>query len=157
MIGRDDLIAAVQQFLNEPLYQPCLVLVHTGPAALAQAVAWLKEDFDLPEWLVGGELAAALLPIAPDDWPAEAARWFRAAAAARKPGPILVSDIPLLFEPALHLDPLRLLREASRQTVFIVAWPGMVDGSRLAYAVAEHSHHRTWSKSDLCSQCIVTL
>lgn len=55
---------------------------------------------------------------------------------------IFATDIALLFEPTLLLNPLMLMLEASRRTPIIVAWPGIIEGDRLAYAVLEHSHYR---------------
>ena len=62
------------------------------------------------------------------------------------PGPVSCTDIDLLFEPTLELDPLGLLRDVSRVTRLVVAWPGSYADDVLAYAVPDHSHYRTWRK-----------
>ena len=76
---------------------------------------------------------------------------------ASPPGPLLVTQIDLLCEPILRLDPLALLRSASRQRPLIVAWPGNYSNGMLAYAVPEHSHYRTWPRPDLCDYCVQQL
>ncbi len=157
IMRHDDLIASVNQFLTAPPYEACLLLVHPHPVDLHDAMLRLEAAFHWPGWPAGQELAAVLLDVAPQLRPSVAAGWFREACAARRPGPVLVSDIALLFERALSLDPLRLLRDASRQTQLIVAWPGTVDDNRLAYAVPEHAHCRYWPTADLCPGCIITL
>jgi len=58
--------------------------------------------------------------------------------------PIILDSIALLFEPTLNIDPLHLLNRMARIRRLIVAWPGTVTGSTLAYAVPEHHHYRTW-------------
>ena len=66
-----------------------------------------------------------------------------------QPGPVLCTDIDLLFEPALHLDPLALFRDNSRAVTIIVAWPGTFTANVLSYAVPKHAHYRTWRNPDV--------
>ena len=157
MMRQDDLITSVNQFLAASPYEACLLLIHQDPARLHEATRWLSHVFNWPCWPVGEGQSAALLDVAPQSRPSAAARWFRDTCAAYRPGPVIVSDIALLFEPSLELHPLRLLLDVSRQTKLIVAWPGAVDGDRLAYAVPEHGHYHQWPVSDLCASCLVTL
>lgn len=157
MMRQDDLVEPVKQFLATTPYEACLLLLHPDPARLRQAIGQLSAVFDWPVWAVGAGLCAALLDETPPARPAAAAHWFRETCAAYRPGPVIVSDIALLFEPSLELHPLRLLLDVSRQTKLIVAWPGAVDGDRLAYAVPEHGHYHQWPVSDLCASCLVTL
>lgn len=65
------------------------------------------------------------------------------------PGPILCTNVDLLFEPTLKLDPLRLMRDASRVTRLVVTWPGSYGDGVLAYAVPDHGHYRTWRKPEV--------
>jgi len=154
---QDALVESVNQFLAAPPYEACLLLLHQDPARLHEATLRLSEAFQWPGWPAGQALAAALLDTALPLRPAAAARWFGEACAARRPGPVLIGDIALLFEPALQLNPLRLFLDASRRTKLIVAWPGATDGRRLAYAVPEHHHYREWPVSELCPACLVSL
>ncbi len=59
--------------------------------------------------------------------------------------PLWLTDISLLFEPSLALDPLALLQRLAERRNLIVLWPGTWDGHTLTYAVPEHAHYRTWS------------
>jgi hypothetical protein len=43
---------------------------------------------------------------------------------------------------------LNLLRDASRATRIVVAWPGSYSDDTLAYALPEHGHYRTWRRPD---------
>ena len=49
----------------------------------------------------------------------------------------------------LKLNPLGLLRHASRVTQLVVTWPGSYLGDVLAYAVPDHSYYRTWRKPEV--------
>lgn len=103
-------------------------------------------------------MTPGLLPLLPRERQRSVPRLLSAAIrTASPPGPLLVTQIDLLFEPSLGLDPLALLRSASRQRTLMVAWPGSYESGVLAYAVPEHSHYRTWPKPDLCDYCVQVL
>lgn len=93
---------------------------------------------------LGGALAERLLPFAPSQRPRHVSRVLRGILAAYAPGPLVCLDCDLLFEPALAVDPLSALREASRTVDVVVAWPGAFVEGVLAYAEAAHAHYRTW-------------
>lgn len=139
-----DLVNSVNHFLAAALYEAYLLLLHPDPARRPAATRRLADRLGCPRRPVGAELAAALLPAAPARRPALATRWFADACAAYRPGPLIIDDIALLFEPALELNPVHLFQDASRQTRLIVAWPGAADGRHLSYAVPEHRHYRAW-------------
>jgi hypothetical protein len=98
---------------------------------------------------VGAELSAALLDKSPGLRPREADRRLVDRVAQAAPGPVVCTEIDLLFAPALDLDPLRLFARASRFAHVVVAWPGSYDGEVLAYAVPEHGHYRMWTRPDV--------
>ncbi len=157
MTFTNDQLTTVEGFLTPAPYEACLLFVHVDPLRLDRAASHLEERYGWRRGSIGRELSAALLDTPTRDRGPAAARWFYSVADDRRPAPFLVTDIALLFEPTLQLDPLRLLLDVSRRVALIVAWPGAVEGDRLAYAVAEHSHYRTWPKTALCPYCVVSL
>jgi hypothetical protein len=98
---------------------------------------------------VGKELSGALLGEPSQARPRLARAWLLDTATCLAPGPVLLTDIDLLFESAWALDPVALLRSASRSALLIVAWPGAYEQDTLAYAVPEHSAYRTWHRPDV--------
>jgi hypothetical protein len=74
-----------------------------------------------------------------------------------EPGPLLVTDTDVLFEPSLQLDPLLLFQRASRQLPLVVTWAGSFEHERLNYAVSAHAHYRLWRSPELCDDCIIQL
>jgi hypothetical protein len=149
---------AVEAFLQSDLYYSCLLLVHTDITRLETATNWwLHGRYNWPVISVGKTLGDALIHVAPPGRGREAEKVFHATVRQHRPGPLLCTEIDLLFEPSLSLDPFRLLRRASRQVALIVTWPGVFENDVLAYAVPEHGHYRTWPHPDLCDGCIVSL
>lgn len=73
-------------------------------------------------------------------------KWLEDVLREKAPGPIICSDIDILFRPALDLDPLFIFRQISRFTSLIVLWPGSFKDGILSYAVPEHKHYRFWKE-----------
>ena len=146
MMNEPGLHAAMADFLAHPSYHPCLLLVHPDIRRLMDASDELASVHGWPRLRVGRELSAALLAVPPADRPRAAQRWMEEQVSQMAPGPVLCTEIDLLFEPTLQLDPLRLLLDISRATPLVVAWPGSHEDGVLAYAVPEHKHYRVWHK-----------
>jgi hypothetical protein len=148
---------AITAFLTTSTYHPCLLLVHPDVHKLEDAANELAAAHGWPRLSVGRELSAVLLAEPPARRSGPARRWIEARLRELAPtngSPVLCTEIDLLFEPTLRLDPLRLLRDASRAARFVVAWPGSYDNNVLSYAVPEHSHYRTWRQPSVQIVCL---
>ena len=145
---------AIASFLLATAYHKCLLLVHAEVQRLETVANELETEYSWPRLNVGRELAAFLLSVSPEQRSETALRWLETSLASAAPGPLLLSEVDLLFEPTLHLDVLTLLRQASRTTRLVVAWPGTFENGTLVYAVPEHRHYRTWLRPEVS---IVTL
>ncbi len=139
----------VDALMQRATFYHCVVLVDSDVCRLQSHVEELGRTKGWPILSLGRMLAEAILSASPRQRSVGAQRVLRALLRESKPGPVVCTDIDLLFEPTLRLDPLRLLREASRETDLVVAWPGSYSGSVLAYAASEHSHYRTWRNPEL--------
>ena len=148
---------AVSNFLASTPYYACLLFIHPEIVRLQTAVSYLTATYQWPTLSIGFALSEALLPIAPQQRSRQAARILPGLAREYAPGPLLCTDIDLLFEPSLSLDPFMLLRQISRQMTLVVAWPGTYQDNVLAYAVPEHAHYRTWNSPDLGENCFLSL
>lgn len=151
------LTTRLDAILSHPMVYPCVLLVHTDIAALSRVAAQIEEHYGWPRLSVGSRLSQELLPVLPKHRPRSTQRIMQDLVGSFAPGPILWVDVDLLFEPSLALDPLKLMKDCSRQTPAVVMWPGAYENRALSYAVPEHAHYRTWSQPDLCSQCIIAL
>jgi hypothetical protein len=61
----------------------------------------------------------------------------------------LLDNIEILFDPGLKLDPLRLLKNISRNHILVVAWNGNADDKYLIYADPDHREYRRYPVNDL--------
>ena len=144
-----DLATGIERLLAGTTYYACLLLVHPDPRELEERANRLHVAYGWARLPVGKELSAALLGEMPARRPAVAQRWLGDRLAELAPGPVLCTEIDLLFEPSLLLDPLALLRCASRLARLIVAWPGSYADDVLTYATPEHAHYRAWRQPDM--------
>lgn len=139
---------SVATLLAESPRHRCLLLVHPTIDMLEKAAAELRESYGWPRLSIGAELAAALLSAPPSQRPRLAQRWMEDRLSQMAPGPVLCTEIDLLFHPDLRLDPLTLLRHASRVTRVIATWPGSYVDDVLSYAVPEHAHYRVFRQPE---------
>jgi hypothetical protein len=148
---------ALARFLDTTPYHPCCLIICPDVRRLAYAAEQIQYWYSWPTLSVGVSLSTALLRILPSLRPAEAVDVFTTAVRRHGAGPLVCSDIDLLFEPTLQLDPLRLLRDASRQVKLVVFWAGMVTNGRLSYAAPEHGHYRVWGAGELPTEQMIVL
>jgi len=145
-----NLVGAVQRMLSTAGYERCVLLVDTDIAKLAQAADLLCEGLGCAQLSVGAALSAALLNVGAARRAQVAERWLGEQLAAAGGGPVICSEIDLLFEPSLNLDPLVLFRRGARQTQLVVCWPGTFGDETLCYAVPAHTHYRcSWRQPDV--------
>lgn len=156
----DDILMAVDAFMAARPYNPCCLLVDPDIIRLRHATRAVAVRHAWPTLSSGGVLGDALIAVAPDQRSSRVKVVLEAALRRidTRPGAaIVMNDVDLLFEPGLALDPLRLLRDLSREGALIVAWPGTYANSVLAYATPDHAHHRRWPRPDLCPACIIAI
>jgi hypothetical protein len=54
---------------------------------------------------------------------------------------IVVDQIEILFDPALHTDPLQLLQMYARSRLLVLSWPGQYEHNRLTFAEPGHPEY----------------
>ena len=127
----------------------CLLLVHPAVSRLEDAANELLLVYDWTRLSVGRELSPVLLAEIPQRRSRAVRQWMKTHLREMSPGPVLCTNVDLLFDPTLKLDPLRLMRDVSRVTRLVATWPGSYVDDVLAYAVPGHSHYRIWRKPEV--------
>jgi hypothetical protein len=138
--------SAITDFLRTS--RTCLLLVHPEVRRLEDAAAELLAAHGWARLSVGQELSTALLSETVQRRSRKARQWMKARLGEMAPGPVLCTEIDLLFEPTLELDGLRLLCDISRVARMVVTWPGSYVDGVLAYATPGHSHYCTWRRPE---------
>ncbi len=151
---RQALNTILTTFLDPRSTRPCLLLVHPDPVRLEDVATFLHAEHDWPRFSVGCMLSAALLPVTPKARPRKAADYWMDSLRARAPGPVLCTEVDLLFEPDLELNPLMLCCRIARWTRLIVFWPGGYQQGVLTYAVPGHARYRHWRNPEVWVEII---
>jgi len=62
---------------------------------------------------------------------------------------VLLDNLELLFDPALQLNPLKLLHGLARNQTLVAAWNGKIKDGNLVYAEPGHLEYQSYSSTDL--------
>ena len=153
----EEIVERIDQRLAAHPYHPYLLLVHPDIRTLEEAAQALAQRKGWPVLAAGPLLAASLAPLPPARRSTAAATALDLPLRGLRPGPIICTQLALLFEPLLALDPLALLHSWSRRLPLVAAWPGTYGAAGLAYAVPEHAHYRLWRTRDLDARSMICL
>ncbi len=137
---------SLHQFLRPHCVDSCLVIVAPHLVTLRAVADHMAATYTWPYLTIGRELSVLLLKTPPKARAKFIARWLNSRVQESESGPVTCTDIDLLFEPALHLNPLVLFQQASRRTPLVLIWPGSYHDGVLAYAAPEHAHYRVWKE-----------
>ncbi len=62
---------------------------------------------------------------------------------------LALDHIEILFDPELHLDPLRAVQSLARRRLVLLSWPGEFLTTKLIYARPDHPEYRTYPTENL--------
>lgn len=136
----------VHDFIKSDSYSDCLIFTNRDISVIRGVVTELRNEYEWPTLNIGLQLSKKLLSIQPSKRSRQILQIMNDILGNFETNPILCTNISLLFEPSLDLDPLALFLQLGRSHKIIVMWPGQYDKDVLSYAVPEHSHYRVWQK-----------
>ena len=139
----------IRKLIEGQSYISCLLLVHPEINVLTKTVDELVNTYELSNLDIGMALSEALLTVKLGKRPMFVRSWLQNEVSEFTTDPVLITNIDLLFEPSLNLNPLELFRGIGRRDKLIVMWPGEFDGSNLSYGVPEHRNYTVWQKPDI--------
>ena len=126
----------------ERLYHRLVLVVGAEGAGKTTALRDLTDTTGAPLINVGVELSRRLLDLA--EWQrAHSSRTLLDQIVAETGSDVILLDnIEVLFDVALHQDPLLLLRGLSRRRTVVASWNGSMEEGHVEYAVPGHPEHR---------------
>ena len=126
----------------ERLYHRLVLVVGAEGTGKTTALRDLTDTTGAPLINVGVELSRRLLDLAEWQRSIRVAPLLDRIVAETGSGVILLDNIELLFDLALHQDPLLLLRGLSRRRTIVASWNGSMEEGHIQYAVPGHLEHR---------------
>ncbi|WP_320820294.1 BREX-3 system P-loop-containing protein BrxF [Thalassolituus sp.] len=70
---------------------------------------------------------------------------------------VFVTDLEILFDRSLEVEPVRLLETCAKHKTIMVLWPGDKTSSGLSYATPSHPEYRNYKASDLRDVIFLTI
>lgn len=90
---------------------------------------------------VGAELSAKLMEVDPRLRPHSVEEIFFDLLNSSAAKVLCLDRLEILFDPGLRLNPIDLLRNASRKFLMTASWPGTFSNQTLVYGCNEHPSH----------------
>ena len=128
---------------------PLSFLVHPDPERLERELQSLSQGWPGHVVSVSRVLAQTLSQVPHERWALVAQDSLDKAISDQGPGAVLCTDLVLLFEPALAIDPLALLQKCASKVTLVVLWPGRYQDGVLTFGDPEHAHCRRWHAPNL--------
>jgi hypothetical protein len=108
----------------------------------------LCQQQDIPYLNVNLTLSQRLLDLTDKERPLRVRRLLADVIDEQAADVIALDNLELLFDPALHLDPLVCLQGLSRNKTLIAAWGGNYVGGVLTYAEPGHPEYRRYERPE---------
>jgi len=127
--------------------------VHPDLKILKDVAIDLRQEYGWPSLSMSKELSKELLSVQTRKRSKHAQRWLKDRLLNMGDEPTICTNIDLLFEPSLKLDPFHLLSQIGHRQKIIVLWPGGFENNTLSYAQPEHARYATWQNPEVDIWC----
>jgi hypothetical protein len=98
---------------------------------------------------VGKKLSAALLEVPAPLRTASVEECFAACLGESSCPVTCLNHLEILFESSLRINPVTLVKRASRHALIVAAWPGVVDGHGLTFGSPDHPTFMELTRQEL--------
>ena len=129
-------------------YHSLVLLIGPSNAGKTKLLRQLAEESGCDVLNANLEFSQRMLDVARSQRPKQADRVFREIIASQSTDLVLLDNLEVLFDPALQLDPLRLLQLASRNQTVVASWDGTLNNGTLSYAEPDHPECKSYGNVD---------
>ena len=150
-------MAPVEHTLNELItaldeargsYHKLALLIGPSNSGKTQILRRVADKLGCSVLNVNLEFSQRMLDVPKSRRPKQADRIFRELIVSRTTDTVLLDNLEILFDPALQLDPLRLLQIVSRNHTIIASWNGEIHEGLLSYAKPDHPEYKAYRDVD---------
>jgi len=136
----EKIIEKIQQAYE--FYHRLIIVVGQSGVGKTATLREIHQERSIPLINVGLMLSRQMLELTEKQRTIQAARLLEHLVADTGEDTVLLDNIEILFDTALKLNPLNMLRKISRDKTVVVSWNGMVEDGYLTYAVPDHPEYR---------------
>ena len=142
----DRIVAKIRQIEND--YHRLVLVVDSSRSGRSEALRMVADRFGSRLMNVNLEVSRKLMDV-PVSRRAVTFAQALDEVVAHAGSPVFLYRTALIFDPAFHQDPVRLLRQLSRARTIVAAWDGRVEAGSLTYAEPGHAEYRRHRVDDL--------
>lgn len=128
----------------ESLYHRLVLVVGADGSGKTSALRAVVECIDAPLVNVGLELSRRLLDLTERQRRIRAPELLGRIVTETASDIVLLDNVELLFDVALHQNPLGLLQRLSRRRTVVATWNGSMEDGHIVYAVPGHPEYRRY-------------
>ena len=129
---------------TESLYHRLVLVVGPVGSEKTTALRDVAERIDAPLVNVGLELSRRLLDLTERQRRIRAPELLGRIVTETASDIVLLDNVELLFDVALHQNPLGLLQRLSRRRTVVATWNGSMEDGHIVYAVPGHPEYRRY-------------
>jgi len=144
-------LAELEQLLPDVGRQYHRLVLVVGPAGSGKTplVKELCRRQSFPYLNVNLALSQRLLDLTTKERPLRVRRLLDDAIGEQPGDAVVLDNIELLFDPALHQDPLACLQALSRNRTLVASWGGAYAENALTYAEPGHPEYRRYERPEV--------
>ena len=128
----------------ESLYHRLVLVVGADGSGKTSALRAVAECIDAPLVNVGLELSRRLLELTERQRRIRAPELLGRIVTETASDIVLLDNVEILFDVALHQNPLGLLQRLSRRRTVVATWNGSMEDGHILYAVPGHPEYRRY-------------
>lgn len=128
----------------ESLYHRLVLVVGADGSGKTSALRAVAECIDAPLVNVGLELSRRLLDLTERQRRIRAPELLGRIVTETASDIVLLDNVELLFDVALHQNPLGLLQRLSRRRTVVATWNGSMEDGHIVYAGPGHPEYRRY-------------
>lgn len=135
-------------------YHPLILLVSPSGKGKSSLLREISTRYGAPLININLKLSELMLNLTSRERASQVSQLVQDILPSQSGGLILLDNLEILFHPSLKLNPLRLLKQLSRQYIVLASWNGSVENNFLVYARFGHAEYR---KEAIDDYSVVTL
>lgn len=136
-------------FVNGQFYRLLLIVGPSDRSQEEDIVNQVSEKINAPVVNINLAVSSQLLELPEKLRPLNVTKILNSIIKSTTKNTFIFKNIELLFYNALKTDPLRLLKNISRNKTLIVAWNGVIKDNYLIYAAPGHPDYKKYPTNDL--------
>ena len=130
------------------LYNKLVIVITDNNSDRSKLLSGISKRFQAPLININAELSRLLLDLTNRQRMLQLPQILSKMIANSNSKTVVLDNIEILFDVSLQQDPIRLLKDLSRDLTIITGWVGKVKNNCISYAIPEHPEFHQYTIHD---------